>query len=143
MTLLFTWKLSKNEKGILTMIGSESHPMPFENLRHTVYTYTTKASCTVKVIMNLNLEIVFQLQTLLYIQNLMLLNSVIYIDKTQIAAITQLLCLVKVIFWDLFMFYQIFFSPLVKRCTIISYKHGIYEFPHKLPNDLRLRILGN
>ena len=26
---------------------------------------------------------------------------------------------------------------------IVTYKHGIYEFPHKLPNDLRLRILGN
>ena len=26
---------------------------------------------------------------------------------------------------------------------LISYKHGIYELPHKLPNDLRLRILGN
>ena len=26
---------------------------------------------------------------------------------------------------------------------IITYKHGIYELPHKLPNDLRLRKLGN
>ena len=26
---------------------------------------------------------------------------------------------------------------------IISYKHGTYELPHKLPNDLRLKILGN
>ena len=26
---------------------------------------------------------------------------------------------------------------------IITYKHGIYELPHELPNDLRLRILGN
>ena len=41
------------------------------------------------------------------------------------------------------MFYQIFFSPHVKRCAIIAYKHGIYELPHELPNDLRLRILGN
>ena len=24
-----------------------------------------------------------------------------------------------------------------------SYKHGIYELPHELPNDLRLRIVGN
>ena len=37
------------------------------------------------------------------------------------------------------MFYQIFFSPQVKWCAIITYKHGIYE----LPNGLRLRILGN
>ena len=41
------------------------------------------------------------------------------------------------------MLYQIFFSPHVKRSGIISTKHGIYEVPHELPNDLRLRILGN
>ena len=29
------------------------------------------------------------------------------------------------------------------RCAIIAYKHGMYEFPHELPNDLRLRILAN
>ena len=26
---------------------------------------------------------------------------------------------------------------------IISNKHDVYEFSHELPNDLRLRILGN
>ena len=41
------------------------------------------------------------------------------------------------------MIYQIFFSPQVKQRLIISNKHGIYELPHELPNDLRLRILGN
>ena len=41
------------------------------------------------------------------------------------------------------MFYQIFLSPQVKRCAIITYKHDIYELPYELPNDLRLRILGN
>ena len=46
-------------------------------------------------------------------------------------------------FWDFSMFYQIFLSAQVKRWTIITYKHGIYELPHELPNDLRLRILGN
>ena len=34
-----------------------------------------------------------------------------------------------------------FFSPQVKRCAIITYKHGIYELSHELPNDLRLRTL--
>ena len=48
-----------------------------------------------------------------------------------------------VIFWDLSMFYPIFFSPQMKWWTIITYKHGIYELPHELPNNLRLRILGN
>ena len=41
------------------------------------------------------------------------------------------------------MFDQIFRSAKVKRWAIITYKHGIYEFPHKFSNDLRLRILGN
>ena len=39
------------------------------------------------------------------------------------------------------MFYQIFVSPQVKQWAIITYKHGIYEFPHELPNDLILRTL--
>ena len=33
--------------------------------------------------------------------------------------------------------------PQAKRCAIIAYKHGIYELPHQLLNDLRLRILEN
>ena len=37
----------------------------------------------------------------------------------------------------------LFFLLQVKQYPIITYKHGIYELPHKLPNDLRLRILGN
>ena len=44
-------------------------------------------------------------------------------------------------FWDFSMFYQFFLSPQVKWCAIITYKHGIYELPHKLPKELRLRIL--
>ena len=41
------------------------------------------------------------------------------------------------------MYYQILFSPQVKRWAIITYKHGMYELSHELPNDLRLKILGN
>ena len=42
------------------------------------------------------------------------------------------------------MFYQIFFSPYIKRCGIIPYKRCMYELPHELPNGLRLlRKLGN
>ena len=41
------------------------------------------------------------------------------------------------------MFLQIFLSPQVKRCAITAYKHGIYELPHELPNDLKRSILGN
>ena len=47
------------------------------------------------------------------------------------------------IFWGFSMFYQIFLSAQVKRWAIITYKHGIYELPLELPNDLRLRKLGN
>ena len=36
-----------------------------------------------------------------------------------------------------------FFSPKVKPFTSITYEHGIYELPHELRNDLRLRMLGN
>ena len=38
---------------------------------------------------------------------------------------------------------QIFLSPQMKRRLIISNKYGIYELPPELPNDLKLRILGN
>ena len=44
------------------------------------------------------------------------------------------------------MFYLILLWPQVKRWAIITYKHGISELPHELPNDLRLkdlRKLGN
>ena len=41
------------------------------------------------------------------------------------------------------MFYHIFFPPQVKLWAIITYKHGIYELPHELPDDLRLKILVN
>ena len=32
-----------------------------------------------------------------------------------------------------------FLSPKVKQSTIISNKHGLYELPHKLLNNSRLR----
>ena len=41
------------------------------------------------------------------------------------------------------MFHQIFPSPEVKRWDIIGFKPGIYDLPYELPNDLRLRNLGN
>ena len=36
------------------------------------------------------------------------------------------------------MFYQIFLSPQLKRWAIIAYKHGSYDLPQDLPNDVRL-----
>ena len=36
-----------------------------------------------------------------------------------------------------------FISREVKRCAIIYHKHGTFELPDELPNDLRLRILEN
>ena len=41
------------------------------------------------------------------------------------------------------MFYQIFFSPQVKRIKIISNKHGTHELPHELPEDLNLASYEN
>ena len=42
------------------------------------------------------------------------------------------------------MIYQTFLPPQgERRVIIISYKHGIYDLPHELPNDLALRILEN
>ena len=45
-----------------------------------------------------------------------------------------------IIIWDFLIFYQNFLSPQVKRIVIISKKHGIYELPQELSNDLK--ILG-
>ena len=42
-------------------------------------------------------------------------------------------------FGDFLMFYQIFLSPQVTRCAIITYKDGIYKLSHELLYDLRLR----
>ena len=35
------------------------------------------------------------------------------------------------------MFYEIYFSPQMELWAIITYKHGIYELSHELPNDLK------
>ena len=51
--------------------------------------------------------------------------------------------IMDIILGDFLILYQICFSPQVKRSAIISYKHSIYELPHKLLNNLRLRKLGN
>ena len=40
------------------------------------------------------------------------------------------------------MFFQIFISPQVKRCAIITYTDGITELAHKCANNLRLRYLN-
>ena len=45
---------------------------------------------------------------------------------------------IVIIFWGFLIFKQIFFSPQVKRRVIIGIKHGMYELPHELSNDLRL-----
>ena len=45
--------------------------------------------------------------------------------------------IIFMIFWEFLVFYQISLSPKVKRWAIITNKHGVYELPHELPNDLR------
>ena len=48
-----------------------------------------------------------------------------------------------IIFEEFLILYQNFFSLQVKQSVIMSNKHGIYDLPQELPNDLKLRILGN
>ena len=38
--------------------------------------------------------------------------------------------IIFIIFWDFLMFYQFVLSPQIRRCAIITYKHGIYELPY-------------
>ena len=45
-------------------------------------------------------------------------------------------------FWDFLIFLQILLLPQVKRSANVTYKYGIYEFPHELPNA-DFRKLGN
>ena len=45
----------------------------------------------------------------------------------------------ETILWDFLMFYHFFFSPQVKRSAVIINKQGVYELPHELPNNLRLK----
>ena len=35
------------------------------------------------------------------------------------------------------------FSFTTSETMGVTFKHGIYELPQELPNDLRIRILGN
>ena len=48
-----------------------------------------------------------------------------------------------IIFWNFTMFYYRPDEPQVKRNVISSKVNLVYALPHELPNDLRLKILGN
>ena len=48
--------------------------------------------------------------------------------------------IMEIMLWDFLMFYQVFLSPQMKQSVTISNKQGVYKFPHKLPNDLRLTV---
>ena len=48
-----------------------------------------------------------------------------------------------VVLSDILMFYKILFSLQLEQSMIISNEHGINDLPHKLPNKVRIRILGN
>ena len=48
-----------------------------------------------------------------------------------------------IIYWDLYLFCQIFLTPQVIGSMIITNKHGIYEFPQKFLNELTPQMLGN
>ena len=80
-------------------------------------------------------------------QNHCVLGSINKTDLVQLLGLFEGTTVSFIIFWDFLMFYQIFLPSQVKRCAIITYRHGIYELPyelpHELPHNLRLRILGN
>ena len=46
-------------------------------------------------------------------------------------------------FWDILIFYVIFFSAQMKQGIIVSNEKSIDELPHVSPNNLTLRIFGN
>ena len=48
-----------------------------------------------------------------------------------------------IIFWNFRLCWHRFDSPQVKRNLISSIANLVYELFHELPNDLRLRFLGN
>ena len=61
-----------------------------------------------------------------------------FIQKSKIVSLNWNLVttVIVIIFWDFLMFYQIFFSPQVKRSVIITNNYGICELPHKFLNYL-------
>ena len=48
-----------------------------------------------------------------------------------------------IIFWNIFMFDQIFFLPQVKRSVFISNKHVISKLPNEMPNDISIQGFDN
>ena len=69
----------------------------------------------------------------------MISGSVIFYYKTSfLIAYNHFLNILR-----LFDILIVFLSPQAKQSMIISNKDGIYELPHKLPNQLRLRISEN
>ena len=44
-------------------------------------------------------------------------------------------------FYNILRLFEIFLSPQVKQWAIITYKHGIYELPYDLLNNLRQEIV--
>ena len=39
--------------------------------------------------------------------------------------------------------FRYYFDIYFTKCATNTYKHGLYQLPHELSNDLRLRILEN
>ena len=102
-------------------------------------------------------EFFFLLTYLIFVYNLLWFiwicfcstYSVIMIIQNVLTLTKFVLCqslpptITLIIFWDFLMFHQVFLLPQVKRNAIFSNKHGVYELPSKLLNDLKVRILEN
>ena len=76
-------------------------------------------------------------------QNRFIMFSHFLLTRLNALMFMQITAIMVIIFWDFLTFTQIFLPLQVKQSQIFSNKRRIYELPHDLPNDLRLRILGN
>ena len=74
------------------------------------------------------------------------LNATVYIEFSKAGSpvrTTRKTIILVIIFWNVAMFQYRSYQPQVKRNLISSISNLVYELPHELPNDLRLKILGN
>ena len=67
----------------------------------------------------------------------------VFTIKFKLTTFTSSCCLILIItFWNFTKFLYSSHSPGVKVNLIFSRKNFVYELPHNLPNNWRLRILG-
>ena len=58
-------------------------------------------------------------------------------------SVSSLATILDKVFSNFTAYYQSFYSLQVRQYLITCTKNTVYKLPHELPNDLRIRILGN